>query len=379
MRLCSLSECSTDLRYRANMSNGKIKVLIPQLPTADAILPYLRRIDEKRTYSNYGPLATEFRDRLSALTGAAGATLTSNGTTAIEVVLRIRARPGARYCLMPSYTFIASAHAVCNAGLTPYLLDVSEQTLTLTPELARAALRELDEQPAAVLVVSAFGAPPDQAAWQAFEEETGVPVVFDAAAATTSIKSVGRQPLCVSLHATKALGIGEGGAILCSDKELIERASAITGFGFLGAERVSAIRAGNYRISEYAGAVGLAVLDALPERLAELQRLTDGYRARLDSGKRSRLQEHVGENWLTMTLNVILPTDSVTQTISRLDEEQVEWRRWWGFGCHKHPAFADLPRGDLTTTESISHRVIGLPFHNLLSDVDLDRIVRCLP
>ncbi|SAK44063.1 transferase [Caballeronia catudaia] len=361
------------------MSTEKIKVLIPQLPLADAILPYMRRIDEKRTYSNYGPLATEFRDRLGVLTGATGVTITSNGTTAIEVALRIRARPGARYCLMPSYTFIASAHAVCNAGLTPYLLDVSERTLTLTPELAKAALRDLDEEPAAVLVVSAFGAPPDQAAWRSFEEETGVPVVFDAAAATTSIKSVGKQPLCVSLHATKALGIGEGGAILCSDESLIERATAITGFGFLGAERVSAIRAGNYRISEYAGAVGLAVLDALPERLAELQRLTDGYRARIGSDKQSRFQEGVGESWLTMTLNVIVPPDAVAATAKRLDEAQVEWRRWWGFGCHTHPAFADVPRADLTTTEAISQRVIGLPFHNLLSDADLDRIVRCLP
>ena len=140
------------------MSNEKIKVLIPQLPSADAILPYLRRIDENRTYSNYGPLTTEFRDRLRKLTGAAGVTFTSNGTTAIEVALRIRAIPGRRYCLMPSYTFIASAHAVCNTGLTPFLLDVSERTLTLTPEIAKAALRDLDEQPAAVLVVSAFGA-----------------------------------------------------------------------------------------------------------------------------------------------------------------------------------------------------------------------------
>ena len=184
----------------------------------------------------------------------------------------------------------------------PFLLDVSERTLTLTPEIAKAALRDLDEQPAAVLVVSAFGAPPDQAAWRAFEDETGIPVVFDAAAAASSIRQVGKQPLCVSLHATKALGIGEGGAILCADTSLTERATAMTGFGF-SAGAVSAIRAGNYRISEYAGRLGLAVLDALPARLVELQRLTDGYRTRIGAHKRSRFQEGIGETWLTMTPN----------------------------------------------------------------------------
>ncbi|MFL9907892.1 DegT/DnrJ/EryC1/StrS family aminotransferase [Paraburkholderia sp. RL17-337-BIB-A] len=361
------------------MTNAKIKVLVPKLPGTEAIVPYMRQIDERRVYSNYGPLTEKFRSRLSELTGAAGVTLTSNGTSAIELALRIRATPQRHYCLMPSFTFIASAHAVCNAGLTPYLLDVCERSLMLTPEIVEAALEGLDELPAAVLVVSAFGAPPDQAAWQAFEARYGIPVVFDAAAAATSIKQVGSQPLCLSLHATKALGIGEGGAILCADTDLTDHATAMTGFGFLGAERVSAIRAGNYRISEYSAAVGNAVIDALPARVADLQRLTDGYRKRIGADRLSRFQEGVGERWLTMTLNVIVPPNKVAATLAHLDEDHIEWRRWWGLGCHTHPAFADVPRGDLHVTESIAPCVIGLPFHDLLSAADLDRVDRCLP
>ena len=62
---------------------------------------------------------------------------------------------------MPSYTFIASAHAVCNAGLTPYLTDVDPYSMVITPEIAERALRQLPQQPAAVFVISALGAPPD--------------------------------------------------------------------------------------------------------------------------------------------------------------------------------------------------------------------------
>jgi dTDP-4-amino-4,6-dideoxygalactose transaminase len=360
------------------MQNETIKVLVPRLPDAAALQPYLARIDAAGIYSNYGPLSREFSARLGQLTGAPYVTLTSNGTTAIELALRLKARSGRRYCLMPSYTFIASAHAVCNAGLTPVLLDVSQETLTLTPQIAEAALEGLDEAPAAVLVISAFGAPPDQAAWAEFETRTGIPVVFDAAAAATALHGVGKQPVCVSLHATKVLGIGEGGAIFSSDEDLIQRTTAMTGFGFLGTERVSAIRGGNYRISEYAAAVGLAVLDALPARLAALRSLTSAYRARLQ-GKAVRLQSGVGEEWVTMTLNVVVPADALQATIERLDAAKIEWRRWWGPGCHRHPAFSDLPRGDLGNTESIAPRVIGLPFHDRLSEQDLDRITECLP
>ncbi|MPW20597.1 degt/dnrj/eryc1/strs aminotransferase [Paraburkholderia sp. CNPSo 3157] len=360
------------------MQNETIKVLVPKLPEVGAVLPYLKRIDTTRIYSNYGPLNSEFLSRLRELTGAKAVTLTSNGTTAIELALRVRAAPGRRYCLMPSFTFIASAHAVCNAGLLPALVDVSAETLTLTPEIAEAALESFDERPAAVLVVSAFGAPPDLAAWAAFEARHDVPVVFDAAAAVTAISGVGTQPACVSLHATKVLGIGEGGAILSNDTALNERTTAMTGFGFLGAERVSAIRGGNYRISEYTAAVGLAAMDALPARMEQLKSLTQAYRKRLD-GKAVRFQNGVGDQWVTMTLNVIVPENTEQDTIDRLNAAKVEWRHWWGLGCHRHPAFADVPRADLSGTDALARRVIGLPFHDGLTEENLDRIAKCLP
>jgi dTDP-4-amino-4,6-dideoxygalactose transaminase len=354
-----------------------IRVLHPLLPDAEALLSYLRRIDQARWYTNYGPLATEFTVRLSALTGAASVTLTSSGTTAIEIALRA-ATSGRGTCLMPSYTFVASAHAVCNAGMRPHLLDVDPDNLVLTPDIVLAALPTLPERPSAVLVVSAFGAPPDLPAWARFQAEAGVPVVFDAAAAVTALSGVGSSPVCVSLHATKVLGIGEGGAVLTSDTALGERMTAMTGFGFCGASRVAQMRGGNYRLSEYAAAVGLAAIDDLPKRLANLRGLSLGYRDRL-LNRRTRLQRGAGEAWQTMTLNVILPDDMVEDTTARLDAARVEWRRWWGFGVHCHPAFADLPRASLAATEAMAPRVIGVPFHVSLTDAELDRVAALLP
>lgn len=354
-----------------------VRVLLPLLPAVDEIVPYLRRIDASRIYTNYGPLATEFAARLAVLTCAPSVTLTCNGTTAIEIALRA-ATSGHGTCLMPSFTFIATAHAVCNAGLRPHLIDIDPNELVITPEIVLAALPTLSERPAAVVVVSAFGAPPDVAAWDRFEAEVGVPVVFDAAAATTALRGVGTGPVCISLHATKVLGIGEGGAILTSDTSLGDRMTAMTGFGFNGSPRLATIRGGNYRISEYAAAVGLAAIDKLPERMALLQQLVLRYRDGLKD-RQSRLQHGVGEAWQTMTLNVILPRGTVSETITRLDAEGVEWRRWWGLGTHHHPPFANLSRSSLAVTEDVAPRVIGLPFHVSLTDADIDRVTALLP
>ena len=367
------------MNLRSSRRNAPIRVLVPRLPQAFQLLPYLNRIDSTNIYSNYGPLSREFGAGLADLTGASGVTLTCNGTTAIELALRAIRSATSDLCLMPAFTFVASAHAVCNAGLTPYLVEVDPTTLMLTPAIAEAALKALRKPPAAVLVVSAFGATPDFSAWVRFEEQHRIPVVFDAAAAVTSLRPhIGKQPICVSLHATKVLGIGEGGAILSNDSAFIEHTTAMTGFGFVGVERTSSIRGGNYRISEYTAAIGLASLDALPKRLEELRALIGSYRNRLVR-KSAVLQPGAGEKWVTMTLNVILPERTVVATLERFSAASVEWRRWWGLGCHRHPAFENLARADLSGTDALSRCVIGLPFHDGLSEADLDDVVACLP
>lgn len=360
-----------------------ITVLRPLLPRAAEVLPYLDRIDATRIYSNYGPLCLELQQGLARWLGAKAGVggvrvvTASSGTTAIEIALRARALPGRRFCLMPAFTFIASAHAVCNAGLEPVLTDVEEARFTLTPALAEAAMAELPEPPAAVLVVSAFGAPPDVAGWEDFEAKHGVPVVFDAAAAVTSLRRIGRQPLAVSLHATKVFGIGEGGAVITTDAALADRLAANTGFGFVGTDRVSAERAGNYRISEYAAAVGLAVLagiDAKEQRLLHL----GGLYAEALRNSPCRLQEGAGTEWATMTLNVVIPADRLEGSLSRLDAAGIQWRRWWGLGTHRHPAFADLRRTALPVTEELAPRVIGLPFYEGLTEAEIGRVAEAL-
>lgn len=354
-----------------------IPILVPQLPEAIALIPYLKRIDSSRIYTNFGPLDREFRSRLGQLVNAPGVSLVSNGTTAIELALRsLNPVPGG-ICLMPSYTFVASAHAVANSGLEPYFLDVDEQSLMLTPEIVRNALERQPSKPAAVLVVSAFGAPLDIDGWDAFTTEMGIPVVFDGAAAIANINRVGLNPICVSLHATKTLGIGEGGAILTSNPELSDHITAMTGFGFTGAARVSQFRGGNYRISEYTAAVGLTALDQLSARISHLMSIAQIYHGAL-RGKQTVIQEGKGTSWISSTFNVRVPRSDVSGTIERLEKANIPWRRWWGHGCHTHPAFSSAKRDQLPVTEIVSEQIIGIPFHDFLTEIEVREVANCI-
>lgn len=345
-----------------------IPVLIPSLPETDAIVPYLRRIDQSHIYSNYGPLSREFTDRLcrfvSERAGDApvAATITSSGTTAIELALRCRiaGRKG-RLCLIPAYTFAATAHAAVNVGLEPFFADVDPETLALTPAIAARALALAEGDVAAIVVVSPYGAPLDVEAWEAFEAAHQIPVVFDAAAATLNLRRVGAQPICVSLHATKALGIGEGGAILTTDTDLVARATAMTGFGFSANSRASEVRGGNYRISEYAAAVGLAVFDGLEARIVQLRAASLAYVAGFERIG-VRMQPGFGREWLTMTISALFDPADVEAVTAGFDADGIQWRRWYGTGCQAHPAFETCRHDGLARTAAVAGRTIGVPF-----------------
>ena len=361
-----------------------IPVLIPSLPETDAIVPYLRRIDQSRIYSNYGPLSREFADRLRQFVSerAGGlpveATLTGSGTTAIELALRYRiAGRSGRYCLMPAYTFVATAHAAVNVGLEPFFADVDRETLSLTPAIAERALSVAEGDVAAVLVVSPYGSPIDVAAWEAFEAAHGIPVVFDAAAATLNLHRVGAQPICVSLHATKALGIGEGGAILTTDPDLAAQTTAMTGFGFSAGSRISDVRGGNYRISEYAAAVGLAAFDSLDGRMHQLREASLAYVERFGQIG-VRLQPGFGTDWLTMTICALFEPEAAETVTASFDAARIQWRRWYGTGCQAHPAFAKCRHDGLAQTANVAAGAIGVPFFPAITPDQIQEVCGCV-
>ncbi len=353
-------------------SSEPVPIARPALPTAEAMLPYLRQIDERRWYSNFGPLLVEFEARLAARFEPGTEVVTcTNGTQALSLCLQALQLPPGSLCAMPAYTFVATAHAVMAAGLIPYFLDVDHDTWTLQPQTVRQALADAPGAISAVILVAPFGLMPDPAPWIALREETGVQVLLDAAAAFDDLRAA-PLPTVVSLHATKVLGIGEGGFLASEDQGLAKRVRQLTTFGFSGS-RDSQIPATNAKLSEYAAAIGLAALDEWPHNRLRWLRAARSLRAAMVHLPQVVFQSGWGLSWATSVCCVRLPDGAAADVERKLSAEGVETRRWWGLGCQTSPAFMDCPRGDLTQTDRLGGSVIGLPFS---IDLDNDQIGR---
>lgn len=337
----------------------ELPVAKPRLPLADEILPYLRRIDQSRWYSNGGPLVQEFEARVAAQTGDGAVATVANATVGLTLALLIHDLPRGSLCMVPAWTFAATGHAIEHAGLVPWIVDVDPETWALEPGAARELLREAPGPISAVMPVSPFGHPIDFAAWSSFRDETGVAVVIDAAAMFDTIQA-GSVPAVVSLHATKVLGVGEGGFVVTDDAGFIQELQKRANFGFWGSREATAPSL-NGKMSEYAAAVGLAALDTWETTRADFARVAVSYREALAGQGKVIFQEGFGGRWVSSTV-MVAAADAGAEAVGReLAAHRIGTRRWWGGGLHRHGAFAKFPRGRTQQTEDLANSVLGLP------------------
>lgn len=371
--------------------------LIPDMPSAEQLLPFLQEIDVTRWYSNFGPLVLRLDEQLRAqhFSGESVHTLLcSTGTAALELGLAVLGlKPGARI-LVPAFTFPASANAIQNSGFEPVFCDVDEQSWVLTPEIAFEAL--LRTRVDAVMPVAALGRPLPASQWDRFVEETGLPVLIDAAPALGNQRVGKHLVVAYSMHATKAFGIGEGGVLACADAELIARARRICNFGMDGQGQV-VMPGTNCKLSEYHAAVGLAQMQRWPECQRRRARVETEYQTRLQPlAALFVMQSFVDVPPETENL-VSLPARNnrstmpvrirgrlnvpIQQVQQQLAESGIGTRLWYNPGLHRHPNWMGYRQvfrpglRTLVTVDALNAQVIGLPFHNFLASADVAQVV----
>jgi len=377
-----------------------IPYLIPDMPSADEVMPFLREIDSNRWYTNSGPLLNRLKEQIGEVHFAGmqvSTLLCSSGTAALELGLAcLNLKPGARV-LVPAFTFPASANAIENCGFEPVFCDVDEASWVLTPDIALEAITQARID--AVMPVAALGRPLPVDQWDHFCETTGLPVLIDAAPALGN-QGVGKRfHVAYSLHATKAFGIGEGGVLASQDVALIDLARRMSNFG-IGPDTQVVCRGINAKLSEYHAAVGLAQIERWPERQLRRARIDAAYRASM------KLHSHL---WSTQSFddqfsasNVLVPLPvrhnrstmpvrlnprlktSVQNAQEQLASLGIGTRLWYNPGLHRHPHWAGarqvarLGQSTLVTVDGLNARIIGLPFHNFLTLQNIDYIVRSL-
>jgi perosamine synthetase len=321
-----------------------------------------------------GPKVEEFEAELAAACEVEHAVVVSSGTAALHLsVLALGIGPGDEV-IVPAYTFPATANVVALAGARPVLVDVDPDTMNLTAEVVGEALTERTK---AVLVVHLFGRP---APWESLEAVApeGVALLEDAAGALGARSSgracggLGRLG-CLSFHPRKIVTTGEGGAVTTDDEEI---ADAIRRFRHHGIEPRGDfdIRSPglNYRLPDILCALGTTQMRRLERLVEERERLAAGYAERLEGAVGlPSADEGDRHGWQAYVVRV----DRRDEVLAALKEAGIQ-AQIGTYALHRLAAYAD--QGPFPGADAAYERALALPFHNRLTDGDLDRVAEVL-
>jgi dTDP-4-amino-4,6-dideoxygalactose transaminase len=300
---------------------------------------------------------------------------------------------------MPSYTFPSTATAVLAQGATPTFAEVVPETMTLDPD---DLARRITPKTRAIVVVQYAGATGEFGRIEEIAESAGLPVIEDAAQAFgarwdgKALGTLGCSGI-YSFHQTKSITSGEGGAFLCHDPELAERARIArekgTNRGAFERGEVDCYSwvgpGGSHLMSEISAAILEVQLDRAPKLKALRRERWEEYRAGLSSWEARgliRLPQVASQcdpNWETFF--VLLPN-------SQVRNECIEWMRdhqittaFHHVPLHSSPMGQKLGCADLPVTEMLASRLLRLPLYPELRAEDgarvqdtLDRFLRAL-
>ncbi|GAB3729405.1 aminotransferase class I/II-fold pyridoxal phosphate-dependent enzyme [Luteimonas pelagia] len=352
----------------------------PNMGDREAFLRLAGEIHDRRWLTNNGPLVQELERRVAALHGVRHCVAMCNGTIALEIAIRALGLEGE--VIVPSYTFIATAHALHWQGIAPVFADIDPATHNLDPESVR---RAITPRTTGIIGVHLWGRPAPVEALQAIADEHGLQLMFDAAHAFDCAhagRKIGGFGRCevLSFHATKVFNTFEGGAVLTDDDALAETMRLMRNFGFIGLDDV--VHPGtNGKMTEVNAAMGLVNLDALPVFVEANRRHHDAYRAALSDVPGLSVIEYAAQDdpnyqYVVLEVGEAFPA-SRDALVDALVAENVRARKYFWPGCHAMKPYRDLDpsAGErLPATVAVAGRVVVLPTGATLSDDDVAAI-----
>lgn len=335
-------------------------------------------------FTNNGPFSTKLERRIQDYLGVKYAVNVSNATKGLELVLRALRLPKSGTVLIPSYTFIATAHAVIEAGLQPVFCDVDLETHLLTPDLIED---KFDENTVAIIAVNLWGLTCSDSLVD-FSRQKRVPIIFDSAhafgAKDDEGKLIGGSGIAhvFSMHATKLFNSFEGGCITTNDVELAKRLKSMRNFGISDQEEVTSWGT-NAKMSEIHAAFALRQLDSIDQTKLIFREHALTYKKELHkhniTGVKLWNENFMNSGSTHSYICVRVQKDApVTrdQLLHFLKEKRIHAKRYFFPGVHKTPFYAaEYGTVSLPNTEILNSEILALPTGRSVHARDIERVV----
>jgi perosamine synthetase len=345
-------------------------------------LKYVTEAVSSGWISSSGQYVTAFEETFAKYCGVRYGVAVCNGTVALHLALRALNIGKGDEVIIPSFTMIASAFAVCYTGATPVFVDADPKTWNIDCSKIE---EKITERTKAIMPVHIFGNPCDMEQIGALARKHGLHIVEDAAEAhgaeyqgrkVGSFSSIS----AFSFFANKNITTGEGGMVVTDNPEFADRCRYFKNlcFPLNGSRNYLHAEIGfNYRMSNLHAAIGLAQVEKADEYRAMRIRNASLYREFLRDVPGIIFQEDEEGGLNVHWMNAIVVDNrlfgcSRDQLISYLKNEGIDTRLLF-ISMHRQPSLQNAGcdcSGVYPVTDNLSTNGLYLPSaSNLCEDV----------
>jgi len=306
-----------------------------------------------------------------------------NGTDALELILAGLGIGAGDEVIVPTNTFVATAEAVVTAGARPRFVDVLPDTLLIDPDAVAAAV---GPRTAAVLTVHLFGQMADMTALSAVTARHGLVLVEDAAQAHGA-RFAGRRAGswgaagAFSFYPGKNLGaLGDGGAVVSDDPDLIDRIRRLADHGRSDTDRyVHELVGRNSRLDTLQAAVLSAKLEFLSE-WSEARRRHAAYYDAAFRGVPEIRTPAIDEANESIYNQYTIRTDRRDALQAHLKAREIGTAIYYPIPLHLQQCFAYLgyKPGAFPESERAAKEVLSLPVYPELTEGQLGEVVEAV-
>ena len=357
----------------------------PNVGSRESLILRINDILDRNWLTNNGPYIQEFERKVAEFLGVKHCITLCNATMALGITARALGMKGE--VLIPSFTFIATAHALQWQEITPVFCDIDPDTHNIDPACVE---KMITPRTTGIIGVHLWGRPCQVEALTEIADRHGLKLMFDAAHAFgcsykgEMIGNFGKAEV-FSFHATKFFNTFEGGAITTNDDELATKMRLMKNFGFSGYDNVIYVGT-NGKMTEICAAMGLTGLESLHEFVEGNRKNYLLYKKLLEDLpglKMVAYDESEKNNYQYIVFEIVEGLAGISRDflIKILHAENVLARRYFYPGCHRmEPYQSYVPHNHmlLPATERLVQRVISLPTGMSICETDIATICNIL-
>ena len=367
------------------------------LPLAKATIEIeeLNAVEEvlKSGWLTTGAKVKEFEENMQAYLDIKKAIGLTSCTAGLHIALAALGIGSDDEVIVPTYTFVATAHVVEWLGAKPVLVDVEKDTFNIDPAAIEKAITSKTK---AIIPVHYAGHACDLGSILQIAKKYNLPVIEDAAHAIGTEyggKKIGNHSNAAvfSFYVTKTITTAEGGMIVTNDEEFGKKLKSYAYFGMdkdafnryseKGSWFYQIVGPGyKYNMNNIQGAIGVEQLKKLEQFIIKRRELAQHYNRLLKdvSGVITPTEKSYTKHTFHL-YPLLLNTDKITrdQFILRLKEYNVGTSVHF-IPLHMHPFYQNkynFNKGDFPIAEWLFEREVSLPMYPGMTLQDVEYVV----